>query len=229
MSNDVDICNTALGYLGDAANVTSISPPDQSAQARHCARFYPMVLKSAQEMHHWNFGTHRSVLTLISPLPAPNVNNQWNYVYALPNVCLNAIKVMDLNAPDDWSIGVGPEQARYWNPSPQLSTSYTRVPFVREALADGTEVICTDQQDALLMHTVLVTDPNKFTGLFVEVLAALLASKLAGPIVKGKEGRALAQEWMQAAMAILAKAQMQDANNRSISQIEQSTPWVQMR
>jgi len=231
MSSDVDICNTALGYLGDAANVSSIAPPDQSAQAKHCARFYPMAIKEGQEMHHWNFGTRRTALSLISPLPSPNVNNQWDYVYALPNACLNAIKVMDINAPDDWSMTLGVDQMPYWNPvqAGTLGTSYTRVPFVRESLADGTEVICTNQANALLMHTVLVTDTNKFTGLFTAFVSALLASKLAGPLIKGKDGRTVAQQWLQNAIGILAKAEMQDANNRSVSNIQQSTPWVGMR
>lgn len=230
MSSDVDLCNTALAYLGDVANVSSISPPDQSAQAKHCARFYPMAIKEAQELHDWNFNTRRTALSLIS-LPTPNVNNQWDYVYGLPNGCLNAIKVMDVNAPDDWSMTLGVDQMPYWNPvlTGTLGTSYTRVPFVRETLFDGTEVICTNQADALLMHTVLVTDTNKFTGLFSAFVAALLASKLAGPLVKGKEGRAVAMQWYQAAAGLLAKAQMQDANNRSVSNIQQSTPWVDMR
>lgn len=229
MSSDVDLCNTALGLLGDIANISAINPPDPSAQARHCARFYPASIQEAQELHDWNFGTRRTQLALISPLPSPNVNNQWDYVYALPNLCLNARKVMDVNSPDDWSIGMGADQTPYWNPSPQLGTSYTRVPFVRETLADGTEVICTNQQDALLMHTVLVTDTNRFTALFGLFAAYLLASKLAGPLIKGKEGRAVSQSMTQAAMGVLGKATMQDANNRSVSQIEQSVAWVQMR
>ena len=36
MSSDVDICNLALARLGDEANIVSISPPDQSAQAGYC-------------------------------------------------------------------------------------------------------------------------------------------------------------------------------------------------
>lgn len=228
MASDVDICNTALGYLGDAANVSAISPPDQSAQAKHCARFYPQALKEGQELHAWNFNTRRALLALRT-LTAPDVNNQWRYVYALPNACLNAIKVFDMNAQDDWSITLGSQQTQFWNPTPPLGTSYTKVPFIRETLSDGTEVICTNQQDAMLMYTVLVTDSSKFTGLFVGFLAALLASKLAGPIVKGKEGRALAQEWLQNAFTILSQAKAQDANNRSTSEIQQSVPWVQMR
>lgn len=229
MASAVDICNTALAHLGDIANVSSISPPDQSAQARHCARFYPMALQQAQEMHSWNFGTRRSALALISPVPAPNVINQWDFVYALPANCLNVYKVSDINAQDDWSIGVNVDQAQYWQPVPAFDTSYTRMPFVRETLFDGTEVILTNQQDALAYHTVLVTDTSKFTGLFQMFLEYLIASKLAGPIIKGEDGRAVAADMLKTALGVLGKATMSDANNRSVSQIQQSTPWISMR
>ena len=43
MASVADICNMALGHLGDSATVASIDPPEGSAQAEHCARFYPMV------------------------------------------------------------------------------------------------------------------------------------------------------------------------------------------
>lgn len=230
MASAVDHCNTALAYLGDIANVSSISPPDQSAQARHCARFYPIALQEAQEMHAWNFNTRRSQLALISPLPTPNVINQWDYVYALPSGgCLNVYKVTDVNAQDDWSIGVNVDQAQYWQPVPAFDTSYTRMPFVRETLFDGTEVILTNQQTALAYHTVLVTDTSKWTGLFGMFFDYLLASKLAGPIIKGEDGRAVSADMLKTAMSVLGKATMSDANNRSVSQIQQSTPWISMR
>jgi hypothetical protein len=230
MASAVDICNTALSYLGDIANVSSISPPDQSAQARHCARFYPIALQEAQELHPWNFNSRRLPLAQISPLPAPNVVNQWDYVYALPvGGCLNVYKIVDVNAQDDWSIGVNVDQAQYWQPAPPFNTSYTRMPFVRETLFDGTEVIMTNQQDAMAYYTVLVTDTSKFTALFQMFLAYLLASKLAGPLIKGDEGRAISKDMLQTAMAVLGKATMTDANNRSVSQIQQSTPWIAMR
>ena len=44
MASDVDICNEALSHLGDSATVSSINPPEGSAQAEHCARFYPTTL-----------------------------------------------------------------------------------------------------------------------------------------------------------------------------------------
>ena len=47
MASDVDVCNLALAHLGDEATVASISPPEGSAQAGHCARFYPMARDSA--------------------------------------------------------------------------------------------------------------------------------------------------------------------------------------
>ena len=43
MPSEVDICNLALGHLGDSATVATIDPPEGSAQAEHCARFYPIA------------------------------------------------------------------------------------------------------------------------------------------------------------------------------------------
>ena len=43
MASAVDICNLALSHLGDTATVASLDPPEGSAQAEHCARFYPVA------------------------------------------------------------------------------------------------------------------------------------------------------------------------------------------
>ena len=51
MASVVDICNQALSHLGDSATVASIDPPEGSAQAEHCARFYPAALAALLEMH----------------------------------------------------------------------------------------------------------------------------------------------------------------------------------
>lgn len=51
MASEVDICNLALARLGDNATVASIDPPEGSAQAEHCARFYAIARDSLLEMH----------------------------------------------------------------------------------------------------------------------------------------------------------------------------------
>src|SRR5512135_2814386 len=101
MASDVDICNLALAQLGDAAAVQSINPPDQSAQAAHCARFYPVARDALLEMHTWGFATLRVALAQVSnPFP------QWQYAYAAPSDAINYLEVLDPNALDDYSVGV---------------------------------------------------------------------------------------------------------------------------
>ena len=67
MASVVAICNTALSHIGDSANVTSIDPPDGSAQAGYCATFYPIALSAILEMASWGFATARSTLAALMP------------------------------------------------------------------------------------------------------------------------------------------------------------------
>ena len=83
MSNEVDICNLALSHLGDVANISSIDPPENSVQAMHCARFYPIARNALLEMANWSFAMRRIALT-----PLSVTNDQWQYVYAKPNLML---------------------------------------------------------------------------------------------------------------------------------------------
>ncbi len=50
MPSVVDLCNLALAYLGDDATVASIDPPEGSAQAEHCQRFYPIARDTLLQM-----------------------------------------------------------------------------------------------------------------------------------------------------------------------------------
>ena len=87
------------GHLGDKANVSSISPPDQSAQAGHCARFYPIARDALQEMHTWGFCTRRVALALSASDPP----STWQYAYIAPSGVLNYLTIRDPYATDDWA------------------------------------------------------------------------------------------------------------------------------
>lgn len=162
MASAVDICNLALSHLGDEATVASIDPPEQSAQAEHCARFYPMARDAMLDMHHWSFATTRKALNKLTDAPTFG----WSFAYVLPSNALNIIGIFATGAADDFS--------------PQ--------PFEVEALPDGTSVIYSNTDDAICRYTMHVTDPTKFQPAFVDALSWLLASMLAGPILKGDAG-----------------------------------------
>lgn len=207
MPSAVDISNLALSHLGDEATVASIDPPEGSAQAEHCARWYPIARNELLELHDWNFASVRAPLSLLSASTP-----QWAYTYARPNGAVRVLAVLDADATDDVQ------------PIPGAAT-FTPQPFVCEALADGTQVIRTNQANAAARYTLQVEDPTRFSPLFADALAYLLASKLAGPVLKGAEGRKAALDLRNYFAAVaLPQAARSDANQRHATQ-PQAFPW----
>lgn len=219
MASDIDICNLALGHLGDTANVSSIDPPEGSAQAEHCARFYPIARDALLEVHTWGFATRRISLALLtSGWP------EWNYAYAQPADALNILEVMPPDATDDYSQPL--DQGVF--PTSSVAGKYVPQPFSCETDSLGRQVIYTDQVNAVLRYTSNDVDPAKFSPTFTMALSYQLASMLAGPIIKGDAGAAAAKDCLQKAQLWLSKATASDANQRKINPV-QNVPWVSGR
>ena len=215
MASEVDICNLALARLGDTATVASLNPPEGSAQAEHCARFYPMARDSLLEMHPWGFSTRRISLALLSAgWP------EWDYSYAQPNDAINILAVIPPSAPDDYSVGFSIDNQQTYS-----AGNYTPQPFSCEVDADGNEVIYTDQENAVLRYTSRVSDTTKFSPLFTDALAWLLASYLAGPIYKGEAGAGAARSCLSAFNLVYSKAITSDANQRKVNPT-QNVSWM---
>lgn len=212
MASEVDICNLALGNIGDKANVASIDPPEGSVQAEHCARFYPIARDALLEMHSWGFATRRVTL---AALTSPSTS--WDYCYAVPTGMLNALAVIPADSQDDYSEQYGTTWAGIPLTDSTLPTNqYVTRPYVIETLDDGTDVILTDEADAVLRYTVRVTDTSKFSPLFVTTLSWHLASMLAGPVIKGDAGRAEAKRCADVMLGYLSRAVESDANQRRV-------------
>jgi hypothetical protein len=73
-----------------------------------------------------------------------------------------------------------------------LDTDAGSFPYLMEAAEDGSKILYTNVDGAALRYIDLVTDTTKYTPLFVLALARLLASYLAGPILKGETGMKVA-------------------------------------
>lgn len=197
MASVVDICNLALGHLGDSATVVAISPPDGSIQAAHCARLYPVSRDQALESHPWGFATQRIVATLVT-----NTLTSWKYAYALPANSIRLVSVL-----------------------PQSATSDTSTdPFIVETDAVGNGVVYTNVQNATLRFIVRVTDTTKYSTLFTVALSRLLAGYLAGPVLKGKVGASASQAMMQMYGTDLGAAKELDANAQRTSTIVNYQP-----
>ncbi len=202
MASDVNICNLALAHVGNAARVTAISPtPDGSVEAAHCARFYPFARQQLLMMHDWGFATARAALSLIS-VDESEMPAGWLFAYAFPNYCLKPIRVLSPDSVDD-------DKGE---------------PFKREILSDKTNVIYTNTEDAVLVYTYDVNETGRFDALFTALLARLLASYIAGPIIKGKPGLQVSAGQLELFKKEFLTATGVDARARSVDPQSNYTP-----
>ena len=207
MASVVDICNLALAHLGDSATVSSIDPPEGSAQADHCARFYPIARDTLLESHQWGFTVRRAALARLADVAGP----EWDYAYAVPTGMLNVISVLPADATDDYVEA----PLVFWSQAPVMSGArYNTQPFTIETMADGSQAILTDQVDAWARYTVSITDSSKFSPLFVGCLSWLLARYLAGPVLKGDAGVAAGRTCFNTYLQRVRDATESDSNQR---------------
>ncbi len=220
MASEVDICNAALGELGDTATVVALVPPSGSIQAVHCARFYPMARDEVLESHTWGTVTKRVSLALLSETPP----SPWAFVYALPTDVLNALAILDPAAIDDYSAGL----AQYGNISGSYNYNvgiYTPQPFATETDATGAQVLYTNQQNAVLRYSGKVTDTTTFGPLLTRAITLRLKAYLAGPVIKGAEGRAESKAALVEYKMALADARESDSNQHR-QKPAQSVDWI---
>lgn len=198
MPGIIDICNLALAHLGDEAEVIEINPPDGTSQAAQCGRFYPLCRDQLLEMHPWTFASVRISLALV----AAGAPSEWLYAYALPAKCLKPRAIYRPEATED-------ERGE---------------DFIVESDADGNAVLYTNVEEAVLRYTRLVEDPTRFTPGFAAALARLMASDLAGPIIKGTTGMQVAQAQLKWFAIELASAKALDANTGQRSAYRNRVP-----
>ena len=226
MASEVEICNLALAHLGDEATVASIDPPEGSAQAEHCARFYPIARDGLLQMHPWNFASRRVSLASVT-MPY----TMWKYAYACPGDMMVAVAVLPPEAENDYTIRPYPADKYGWGwiNTPFVGAGvYVPQEYQIETDTAGNKVIYTNQENALLRYQALVTDPTKFDPLFVMALSWHLAGMLAGPVIKGGEGEAEGKRCAQMMMAYLQQARASDANQRNVRP-EHITTWMSGR
>lgn len=201
MSSEVEISNLALSHLGDDATVSSISPPEGSAQAEHCAQFYPMARDEILSTHAWGFATRRVTMAELE------VDTwSWEYAYAIPAGCLKVLAVL---------------------PYESSSDDETQ-PYKTETSADGTPIILTNTPLATCRYIASVTDSARFPPLVVSAMARLLAAYLAGPVIKGDAGRKAAADQFTMYNIALGRAMVADANQQD-SKPTHTPAWIGAR
>lgn len=208
MATEVDICNLALSHIGDKGTIASIRPPESSTQATLCARFFDMARDNMLAMNAWGFATKRAILADLTG--TVTVPPHWTYAYAVPSDVINRMVVLS---------------------SESLMEEETEG-FVHELGDDasGTRILYTNVETAYVRYTARVTNPANFPPLFTEALSRLLASYLAGPIIKGEAGVGMAKEQLGMARAYAATAATEDANQSSNKTLRSDSyhqaPWI---
>jgi len=198
----VDIANLALSHIGEGTTVSNLTPPDATPAARHCARFYPIARDELLEQHAWTFATARQPLALLALTVAG-----WDYVYEAPSDMIRALEVYELGG------------------NPNLDTP---IKFDVETQTDGTRVIVTNQADAELRYIFRAVVPERFTPLFTVALSWLLASYIAGPIIKGDTGIAASKTCFTVYRERFAEAARSSANN-SRQRLDHTPAWISER
>ena len=206
----VDVCNMALGLIGNKAKVTAISPVDGSAESTHCARYYPIALRSLLEMHNWSFAQRKIELTVVNADPDDTDDPAWCYRYQIPDDWVKTISILADEAEDNYLIA-GVKQPQ------DCEIKYSET--------DEEQRLYTDTEDAWLRYTFYEDDPNQWSQLFIQALAWHLAAMLAGPIIKGAEGHTEAQRCLQRMGQYLAEAKGKDSNERQAT-LTRKASWI---
>jgi hypothetical protein len=102
---------------------------------------------------------------------------------------------------------------------------YVPQKFAQETSADGTQIILTNQHQAVIRYSSRVDDPTKFSALFTSTLSWHLASMLAGPVIKGDQGAAEAKRCITMMNLYLGKAMESESNERQIKP-EHIVSWI---
>lgn len=203
MASVVQICNMALSHIGSEARVSSINPPDGSVEAGHCATFYDLARTELLEPGNWAFALKRAALAEVT-----NPSAAWAYAYAKPSNCLRALRIL----------------------RPSIAAAVLTRNLALEPHTDDRggatfdvegDVILTNEPDAVLLYVQDVTDSTKFPASFTSALSYLLASYLAGPIIKGNEGVRVGDAMRQRAMTLADIAATASANASSAESLPQ--------
>lgn len=170
--------------LGNLGEQAQLDSLDERTPvAEACKLHYRVALSVALTAHLWSFASHE---TGLAPL-AGNVSN-WSGMFAVPTGTL-----------------------RVWGLRERGGGG--QVPYDTSLAPDGSaRVILTNAAQPVMLRSLMQIDPGTYSAPFVDAFSWLLASYLAGPIVRGESGRQAAGTAYKTGLARLEIAAGIDAN-----------------
>lgn len=208
MASEIEICRLSLGHVADAARINSISPPDNSIQAQHCATFYPIARDECLESYPWPFATTmRELAPSLVTLP----DGEWAYTYAIPDRYIRCLRVVPPGASKD-------------HPGEDF--------VIRSDEAEQDLLVFTNTAEARMHYIYREEETGRYSPMFVSALSYLLGSYLAGPIIKGRVGAQVKQSLYTAYRDIIDRAATRalgSSGQRSEGYAKHNPLWISDR
>lgn len=219
MASDVDICNLALAAIGTRSSIVALD--EGSTESNVCARQYVVARDAILCGVHWNFGRKQALMAVLKDATQNQaVPPPWNYEYSYPSDCLQARYVMPTLAATGGQVpGTVPVQ------SVASAPVYFLVGSDTDASGNDTNIILTNQPQAILVYTKRITNPQLFGPDFVDAFAYYLASRICVTLTGDK---ALAQGMFSAADRLVKAAQTSNGNE-GITVIDSVPDWIRVR
>lgn len=191
MATAVDICNIALSMLGDEATLSSLDPPEGSAQADHCARFYGVALSELLARKPWSFATKR---TGLAPLSAKPYGEETLIQYAMPADCAYVIDV--------------------------YSDAVLRTKIMQYSIetTGSQKVLLTTAPSVYMKYVSTRVNEEAFPPTFVSAMVHRVASFLAGAMIPGSTGIKMAGDHIKLYEDYINKAWALEARQHSVKE-----------
>jgi hypothetical protein len=164
VASKTQIANMALGRIGVKQLINNVET-ERSQAAINVRTFFDDDVAYVLRDFPWPWARTYVNLALVGGTSTVAVNNDWQYSYRYPSDCVFARRLVVET--------VGRQNA---NPPP----------FKLGRDTQG-RLIFTDEVDAQLEYTVLITDPAEFDAIFVSMLAWKLGSNLAPSMSRVKD------------------------------------------
>lgn len=205
--DEISLCNLALSNIGEKP-ITSLDPPDGSAQSLLCSQYYQIALDTLLEAADWSFARRRVELV---EAPANERDDIWAYAYSLPTDFLGVATILQSGVTES-TILTNPDVLPVFELARDIQ---------------GNQILYTNEQSAILSYSARVADTTKFTRSFSIAFGWHLASMLAGPLVRGEKGIELARFCEQQAALYIGRAGSFDKNTQQRQTRDRpQAPWI---
>lgn len=173
-TSEADVCNRALGRIGQTQFITSLD--DASTIAKVASTYYADARDEVLETLPWTFAMRRASLA-----PLANVTRDgWQFCYAIPADCIATRFIYNPTITG----GISGDGSLVGEPATWFGAFPLVVPFDVESDAVAGTIIVTDQADAEIVYTAQITQVPRFSPLFIDALAWNLAADFALAIMK---------------------------------------------